>query len=73
MAMSVTYDPKLRSTQGATFVSSIDELESRLERGWILIEARLARDEPVEDLERHWLRLLSKYERLLSHSGVSNL
>lgn len=56
----------------ATMLGAVPEqleiLARRLDTGWQLIERRSELGEPVEELERHWLRLLSAYESMCSAS-----
>jgi hypothetical protein len=57
------------STMVSSYQEQIEVLERRLEHGLRVIEqAHLAGDD-VQDLEHHWMRLLSEYEQLydLSH------
>jgi hypothetical protein len=46
--------------------AAIEQLESRLQRGWELIERAEAQndDQAVSRYTRHWLDLLADYERL---------
>jgi hypothetical protein len=51
-----------------TVPEQLEILARRLDTGWLLIERRFELGEPVEELERHWLRLLVEYESLCSAS-----
>lgn len=60
---------QVTSNEGAgvpagSYREQIDVLFRRLETGWQLIDQRTQAGESVEELERHWLRLLGEYEQL---------
>ncbi len=48
--------------------ATIEQLESRLQRGWeLILEAERQSDGPAADrYTQHWLRLLTDYEELAS-------
>lgn len=58
---------------GAHFAtaSRVRELESRLERGWRLIEAEEARGATTDHLVTHFLTLLAEYEAACDRSNAA--
>jgi hypothetical protein len=51
--------------------AAIEQLESRLERGWELIDRaeRAADERAASRYTRRWLQLLDEYERLVQPRG----
>jgi hypothetical protein len=43
----------------------VQELERRLERGWVMIEQRRQSGENPARLEDHWIDLLNEYQALI--------